>query len=67
MVVVDDDGNQSTPVNAKVVVIDPGPRAVIKADERVAFGKPFRLSGEESTDIGAGKIVKYVWTLVEQG
>ncbi len=65
--VVDDQGNKSPPVQAKVVVSDPGPTAVIRADEKAPFGKPFKLSGEGSSDVPPGKLVSFVWTLVERG
>lgn len=63
--VVDDDGNVSPPAEAVVVISDPGPTARLRAPEVVAFGEPFKLDGSESGDVGGGRLVRYIWTLVE--
>lgn len=63
--VVDDAGNRSKPVQAKLVIIDDNaPNAVISAPRSVSFGRSFTLSGQESTDVG-GSIAKFIWTLVQ--
>jgi hypothetical protein len=62
--VVDDAGNRSQPVQARVVIMDnQAPTAVITAPRAVPFGTQFTLSGAESRDVG-GAIAKYIWTLV---
>jgi hypothetical protein len=63
--VVDNDDNVSDLATTKVVVVDPGPSAVIDGPEQVGFGERFVLSGERSSDIEPGRIVRYLWTLVE--
>ena len=63
--VQDDAGNISAPVQAQVVVVDPGPTAVISAPREVDFAASFNLSGEGSSDIGDGVIEVYRWTLVD--
>lgn len=63
--VVDDAGNESPPARATVVISDPGPNAVIKADEQVPFGQAFKLDGSESSDVPPGKIVSYIWTMTQ--
>lgn len=66
LVVIDDAGNESVPAKVEVVVKDTqAPTAVLRAPSQVEFGKPFRLDGRESSDIPPGKIVKYIWTLVQ--
>ena len=75
LVVVDDadPANRSDPVEHTVVVLDDQrPTAIINRDgvvassSRVGFNQPFKLSGETSRDAGGGKIVRYIWTLVEK-
>jgi hypothetical protein len=65
LTVVDDEGLASAPVQARVVITDPGPVAIIDAPEVVNFGEPFQLSGERSHDPAGGAIVRYIWTLVD--
>ena len=66
LIVVDDTGNQSLPDEIDVVVKDlQKPTAVIKAPSQVDHGQSFTLDGSGSSDIEPGKIVKYIWTLVE--
>jgi hypothetical protein len=63
--VTDDSGNVSSPTEARLIVVDEGkPIAIIDAPIRVPFGKGFTLSGERSSDVGGGKIVKFTWTLI---
>jgi hypothetical protein len=64
--VVDDSGNRSKAVQAKLVILDDqAPTAVISAPPSVPFGKAFTLSGQQSQDTGGGKISKFIWTLVQ--
>jgi hypothetical protein len=63
--VVDDSGNRSQPVQARVVILDnQAPTAIITAPRTVPFGTQFTLSGAESRDAGGGTITRYIWTLV---
>ena len=67
LVVVDDSGNESVPSVVQVIVIDDGrPTAVLTAPRAVPFGQSFALLGDKSVDSGGGKIVRYLWTLVDQ-
>lgn len=64
--VVDDSGNRSAPDQVRVIVVDnQRPTAVIDAPSAVPFGTAFTLSGARSVDAGGGRIVKYIWTLLE--
>jgi hypothetical protein len=64
--VVDDSGNRSKPVQARLFITDTeAPTAVISAPRTVPFGSPFTLSGVESSDVGGGSIARYVWTLIQ--
>lgn len=69
LVVVDEAGNVSDPVQAKVVVKDTQrPTAVLKVKPDngvVEFGQSFTLLGNESSDKPPGKIVTYRWTLLK--
>jgi len=63
--VVDDSGNRSKAVQARVVIVDSqAPTAIISAPRTVPFGTDFTLSGAESSDVGGGTIARYVWTLL---
>jgi chitodextrinase len=63
LVVTDDSGNVSKPSTVTVTILDDQlPTAILTAPTSVPFGKAFSLSGERSTDLGGGKIVKYAWT-----
>lgn len=63
LVVVDDSGNQSTPDSVEVRVIDTqNPTAVLTAPASIAFNNSFTLSGEDSSDVGGGRVVRYRWT-----
>ncbi len=75
LLVLDDaePANRSDPTEHTVIVLDDQkPTAIISRDNivskssRVGFNQPFKLSGEKSTDAGGGKIVRYLWTLVER-
>jgi hypothetical protein len=64
--VVDDSGNRSQPVQARLFVMDTqAPTAIISAPRTVPFGQEFTLSGAESRDVGGGAIARYVWTLIQ--
>ena len=66
LIVEDDAGNQSLPAAVKVVVKDSqNPTAVITAQSQVEFGQAFVLDGRQSSDVPPGKVVKYIWTLLE--
>ena len=41
------------------------PTAIITAPTQVEFGQSFRLDGSKSSDIPPGKVVKFIWTMVE--
>lgn len=66
LVVEDDSGNRSDPAFADIVVKSTvKPNAHITPPSLAAeFGKPFTLSGKDSTAGPGGKITKYIWTLV---
>ncbi len=64
--VVDDAGNLSAPDRVVVIVRDEeNPTAVLDAPSTAPFGKPFRMSGKRSSDPVPGKVVQFIWTLVE--
>jgi len=64
--VVDDSGNRSKPVQARLIIVDSqAPTAIISAPRTVPFATDFTLSGLESSDVGGGTIARYVWTLVQ--
>lgn len=63
LVVVDDSDNRSQPDMVTVIVRDTAaPTAVLTAPESVSLNAPFTLSGQDSSDVGGGRIVRYVWT-----
>lgn len=63
LVVVDDSDNRSQPDTVTVLVRDTtAPTAVLTAPESVALNTAFTLSGQDSSDVGGGRIVRYVWT-----
>lgn len=65
LIVVDDSGNESLPVELIVIVADnERPTAVIDGPSRVSFKEPFKLIGDKSFDIG-GKVVLWRWTLLD--
>jgi PKD domain len=64
LVVVDTGGNRSAPARWRLSVLPPrGPVAVITPPERIVAGKPFRLSGEQSTDLPGRRITVFIWEL----
>jgi hypothetical protein len=66
LVVVDDAGNTSDPDVVDVVVRDTQrPTAVLRAPEQAEFGRSFALDGRASSDVPPGRVVRFVWTLVQ--
>ena len=66
LVVADDAGNHSLPDTVEVVVKDSfNPTAVLRAPTQVESGKQFVLDGRASSDVPPGKVVKYIWTMLE--
>ena len=66
LVVVDEAGNSSLPDSVDVIVRDSkNPTAVLSAPTQVEFGESFGLDGRRSSDVAPGRVVKYIWTLVE--
>lgn len=66
LVVVDDSGNESLADAVEVIVRDStNPTAVLRAPSQVEFGASFQLDGRASSDVAPGKVVKYIFTLVE--
>ena len=66
LAVVDDSGNVSLPDTVDVIVRDTTrPTAVLKAPSQAEFGTSFQLDGRASSDVAPGKVVKYIFTLVE--
>jgi len=67
LIVVDDSGNQSDPATASVIIKDTTkPTAVLTvAPTQVELGQSFRLDGSKSSDVAPGKIVQYVWTMID--
>lgn len=65
--VEDDTGNRSKPDNVVVFVADTeAPTAVLAAPKSVPFGQSFNISGERSFDAGGGKVVNWIFTLVDE-
>lgn len=65
LVVIDDDGLESDPVQFTFVVRDDRkPTAVIDGPSSVQLGQSFTLDGSRSIDLAPGKIVAWVWTLL---
>ena len=66
LVVFDEQNNPSKPAFLEVTVRDTqNPTAVLDGPrEGVELGKSFSLSGERSSDVEPGKIVRYEWTMV---
>jgi hypothetical protein len=67
LVVVDEAGNQSDPATVGVIIKDTvKPTAVITAaPSQVDPGQNFRLDGSKSSDVPPGKIVNYIWTMID--
>lgn len=66
LVVFDEENNASEPAFLEVIIRDSQrPTAVLDGPrEGVEAGTSFKLSGERSSDVAPGRIVRYVWTLV---
>ena len=65
LVVEDDSGNQSSASFIDLVVRDTlRPTAVLDAAGPIEFGNSFNLSGNRSSDVAPGQVVKYTWTMV---
>jgi len=62
LVVVDDMGVSSDPVQAQIV-IQGKPVAVLGAPEKVAVGQTFKLDARKSNSPG-GKVVKFIFTRI---
>jgi hypothetical protein len=66
LVVVDDAGNASRPDIVEVIVKDSkNPTAVLKVPPQVEFGQSFLLDGRGSSDVPPGRVVKFIWTMLE--
>lgn len=66
LAVADDSGNVSLPDTVIVIVKDSlNPTAVVSAPPQVEFGATFQLDGRKSSDVAPGKVVKYVWTMLD--
>jgi hypothetical protein len=67
LVVIDDGGNESDPATAQIVIKDTvKPTAVLAiAPTQVDPGVSFKLDGTKSSDVPPGKIVQYIWTLID--
>jgi hypothetical protein len=67
LIVIDESGNQSDPATAQVVIKDSiKPTAVLRiAPSQVEPGVSFRLDGTASSDVAPGKVVEYVWTMID--
>lgn len=73
LVVVDNEGNESEPVELEVIVqATKVPTAVLevvdgsgqRSDPQVEFGKTFILSAAKSSDVAPGSVVSYRFTLL---
>lgn len=64
LVVVDDSKNKSINLaEAVITVMDlENPTAILNAPKTVRFGQSFKLDGSDSSDVGGGKVVQYLWT-----
>lgn len=66
LMVADDSGNNSLPDTVEVIVKDStNPTAVLSAPPQVEFGATFQLDGRRSSDVIPGKVVKYVWIMLD--
>lgn len=61
LIVTDDSGNESAPVEGRLNIISP-PIAVVQAPPQVSFGQPLRLDGSRSSS-GGGRIIAYRWQI----
>lgn len=70
LIITDENGNRSQPVQAQVIILDrQAPTAVLDVlpSSEVDFGGPFTLSAERSVGIRQGEKVTYEWTLLRRG
>ena len=67
LIVVDDAGNESDPATAQIVIKDTvKPTAVLSiAPSQVDPGVAFKLDGTKSSDVPPGKVVQYIWTMID--
>jgi hypothetical protein len=66
LTVVDDSGNVSLPDTVDIIVRDSKlPTAVLSAPTQVEAGESFALDGRRSSDVAPGRVVKYIWTLID--
>lgn len=66
LIVEDSDGLVSTPDTVSVIVRDDRiPTAVLDVPSLVTFGQDFTLSGKRSSDPAPGRVVKFIWMLVD--
>lgn len=64
LIVEDNSGNRSQPVERVVFILDSfPPTAVLEVPSQIIHGRPFTLSAAGSTDVG-GRVVRYQWTRV---
>jgi len=67
LIVVDENGVESTPVEQRVTISpdDRKPQAVLTAmPAEVAFGQPFTLDGTQSTPVPGREITSYKWIMM---
>ena len=67
LIVVDENGVESTPVEQRVTISpdDRKPQAVLTAmPAEAAFGQPFTLDGTESTPVPGHQITSYKWIMM---
>src|SRR5947199_9579046 len=67
LIVVDENGVESTPVEQRVTISpdDRKPQAVLTAmPAEVAFGEPFTLDGTESAPVPGHQITSYKWIMM---
>src|SRR5437016_526053 len=67
LIVVDENGVESTPVAQRVTISpdDRKPQAVLTAmPAEAAFGQPFTLDGTESTPVPGHQITSYKWIMM---
>jgi hypothetical protein len=65
LVVADDSENLSDPDQIVVIVRDAErPTAILEGPTVVDFGQSFTLSGRRSSDVGGGRVVRFVWMRV---
>ena len=66
LVVLDDSKNPSAPTDVKVTIRDSiRPTAILTAPSQVEFGQSFTLDGRKSSDVPPGKVVRYVFTMMD--